>query len=176
MSPDIVLANQEENRRVDVERLRAAGIPVWVTAIRTLDQAFASLRRMFGDALGWPEPGWLAEAEQVWPPPPRPPVPAVIAIWRDPWMVVGSDTFTGDLATRPDLVRPVPGQRPGPAARPAGRRSLTAVRSFLMAEATCRGWPVGGEGLRTRTTTLIIPTMSIFNLDCIASGRGWRWR
>jgi ABC-type hemin transport system substrate-binding protein len=26
--PDLVLANQEENRRVDVERLRAAGIPV----------------------------------------------------------------------------------------------------------------------------------------------------
>src|SRR5580704_10297324 len=29
LKPDLVLANQEENRRVDVERLRAAGIPVW---------------------------------------------------------------------------------------------------------------------------------------------------
>src|ERR1700757_3419712 len=56
--PDLVLANQEENRRVDVERLRAAGIPVWVTVIRTLDEAFASLRRMFREALGWPEPDW----------------------------------------------------------------------------------------------------------------------
>src|SRR5580704_14102607 len=43
LRPDIVLANQEENRRVDVERMRAAGIAVWVTAIRTLDEAFASL-------------------------------------------------------------------------------------------------------------------------------------
>ena len=101
LRPDIVLANQEENRRVDVERLRAAGIPVWVTVIRTLDEAFASLRRMFADALGWPEPAWLAEAEWSWRgPAPGPRVRAAIPIWRDPWMVVGSATFTGDLAGR----------------------------------------------------------------------------
>ena len=101
LQPDIVLANQEENRRVDVERLRAAGIPVWVTVIRTLDEAIASLRRMFTVALGWPEPRWLTEAEQAWrPPPPGPRLRAAIPVWRDPWMVVGSDTFTGDLAAR----------------------------------------------------------------------------
>jgi ABC-type Fe3+-hydroxamate transport system substrate-binding protein len=101
LSPDIVLANQEENRRIDVERLRAAGVPVWVTVIRTLEEAMASLRRMFGLALGWPEPGWLAEAEQVWrEPAPGPRVRAVIPVWRDPWMVVGSATFTGDVAVR----------------------------------------------------------------------------
>ena len=99
--PDIVLANQEENRRLDVDRLRAAGIPVWVTVIRTLDEAVASLRRMFTVALGWPEPGWLAEADQVWRAPlAGPRLRAVIPVWRDPWMVVGSDTFTGDLADR----------------------------------------------------------------------------
>src|SRR3984957_10827377 len=59
LKPDLVLANQEENRRVDVERLRAAGVPVWVTVIRDLDEALASLRRMFRVALGWPEPPWL---------------------------------------------------------------------------------------------------------------------
>jgi len=101
LAPDLVLANQEENRRVDVERLRAAGVPVWVTVIRTLDEALASLRRMFRDALNWPEPPWLTWAEQVWAEPvPGPRVRAVIPIWRDPWMVVGSDTFTGDLAAR----------------------------------------------------------------------------
>jgi ABC-type Fe3+-hydroxamate transport system substrate-binding protein len=101
LEPDVVLANQEENRRLDVERLRAAGVPIWVTVIRTLDEATASLRRMFRDALGWPEPGWLAEAERVWRDPvPSPQVRAAIPIWRDPWMVVGSATFTGDLAAR----------------------------------------------------------------------------
>jgi ABC-type Fe3+-hydroxamate transport system substrate-binding protein len=101
LEPDLVLANQEENRRVDVERLRAAGIAVWVTVIRDLDEAVSSLRRMFALALGWREPPWLTEAEQVWAQPvPGPRVRAAIPIWRDPWMVVGSGTFTGDLAAR----------------------------------------------------------------------------
>ena len=101
LSPGLVLANQEENRRVDVERLRAAGIPVWVTVIRTLDEAIASLRRMFREALGWPEPTWLDEAARVWDTEPAGPQDrAVIPIWRDPWMVVGSSTFTGDVAAR----------------------------------------------------------------------------
>jgi hypothetical protein len=134
LKPDLVLANQEENRRVDVERLRAAGVPVWVTVIRTLDEAMESLRRMFGVALRWPEPGWLADAERAWRPglsgdpvaagdpgepmtagepvTPGEPVTAVIPIWRDPWMVVGSGTFTGDLAARLGL-RNVYGDHPG---------------------------------------------------------------
>jgi ABC-type Fe3+-hydroxamate transport system substrate-binding protein len=101
LKPDIVLANQEENRRIDVERLRAAGVPVWVTVIRTLDEAMASLRRMFTVALGWPSPGWLDLAERTWSEPAHGArVRAAIPIWRDPWMVVGSATFTGDVASR----------------------------------------------------------------------------
>ena len=104
LGPDIVLANQEENRRTDVERLRAAGIPVWVTVIRTLDEAFASLGRMFEDGLGWPEPAWLGQARDAWrEPPPGAPVRAAIPVWRDPWMVVGSATFAGDVAARVGL-------------------------------------------------------------------------
>src|SRR5215469_12009574 len=101
LEPDVVLANQEENRRIDVERLRAAGLPVWVTVIRTLDEAFHSLREMFVDGIGWPEPAWLGQARDVWrEPPPGPRVSAAIPIWRDPWMVIGSATFAGDLAAR----------------------------------------------------------------------------
>lgn len=99
IAPDLVLANKEENRRKDVETLRAVGIPVWVTDIRTLDAAFASLRRVFTEALGWPTPEWLSQAYGKW----NTPLPiarrrVVIPIWRDPWMVVGGNTFTGDLA------------------------------------------------------------------------------
>jgi ABC-type Fe3+-hydroxamate transport system substrate-binding protein len=101
MKPDVVLANQEENRRIDVGRLRASGIPVWVTVIRTLEQALVSLRKMFTEGLGWPEPDWLHAASQAWSSPPADePIRAVIPIWRDPWMVVGSATFTGDIAVR----------------------------------------------------------------------------
>jgi len=56
---------------------------------------------MFVDGLGWPEPAWLGQARDVWrEPPPRPRVSAAIPIWRDPWMVIGSATFAGDLAAR----------------------------------------------------------------------------
>src|SRR3984885_12331384 len=101
LSPGIVLANKEENRRVDVERLRAAGIPVWVTVIRTLDEELASLRRMFSEALGWPEPGWPAAAEREWgEPPPGRQLRAARPGWRGPWMAAGSGPFPGDIAAR----------------------------------------------------------------------------
>ena len=101
LRPELVLANKEENRRTDIEKLRTAGIEVWVTVVETVDQALATLRRMFADALGWPVPDWLDEAEAAWSgPAPRTTTPAAIPIWRDPWMVVGRDTFTGDLAER----------------------------------------------------------------------------
>lgn len=104
LRPDVVIANQEENRRIDVERLRASGIEVWVTDIRTVPQAIESMRRMFRSALGWDVPSWLLKAEAIWANTrPSGGRNAAIAIWRDPWMVVGSDTFTGDLAARVGL-------------------------------------------------------------------------
>lgn len=105
LGPDLVVANKEENRRTDVERLRAAGIPVWVTVTETVPAALASLRRLFVDALGWGEPAWLEHCRARWDVP-IPPVRSRVAIpiWRDPWMVVGRNTFTGDLAARLGLV------------------------------------------------------------------------
>jgi ABC-type Fe3+-hydroxamate transport system substrate-binding protein len=100
LRPDLVLANEEENRAADLDALRAAGIPVWVTVIRTVDEAFTSLRRML-EACGQAEPEWLREAVAAWDVP-EPDVRrrAVIPIWRRPWMVVGRDTFTGDVLSR----------------------------------------------------------------------------
>jgi len=103
LEPDLVIANQEENRELDVRRLREAGVPVWVTRIRTLDEAFASMRRMFA-ALGWESPAWLDAAESAWSTPGQDGRSVAVAIWRDPWMVVGSQTFTGDVLSRLGLV------------------------------------------------------------------------
>lgn len=104
LAPDLVVANREENRKLDVERLRQAGVPVWVTDIRTVPQALASMRRMFTDALRWDVPSWLLEADRVWSATTADGRrPAAVAVWRDPWMVVGSDTFTGDVIARVGL-------------------------------------------------------------------------
>lgn len=104
LRPDVVLANKEENRELDVRRLRDRGIPVWVTVTETADQALDGLARVFVEMLGQGIPDWLVEARQLW----REPEPrrgtGAVAIWRDPWMVVGRDTFTGDLLRRLGLV------------------------------------------------------------------------
>jgi ABC-type Fe3+-hydroxamate transport system substrate-binding protein len=100
LAPDLVLANAEENRPEDLQRLRAAGLAVWVTAPETLDEALVSRRRML-TACDLPAPDWLDRAEQVWREPHRGPRRrAVVPIWRRPWMALGRDTFAGDVLSR----------------------------------------------------------------------------
>ncbi|MFB8236763.1 helical backbone metal receptor [Kitasatospora purpeofusca] len=109
LAPDLVIANDEENRRPDLDALRAAGLPVWVTDIRTLDQAFHSLDRLLTVGCGLPRPAWLDAAEAAWAgvlPLPGPARRAVVPIWRRPWMVLGHDTFAGDLLRRLGLTLP----------------------------------------------------------------------
>jgi ABC-type Fe3+-hydroxamate transport system substrate-binding protein len=104
LEPDLVVANQEENRELDVRRLRERGVPVWVTVTETVPQALDSLERVFTDVLGDGVPTWLSEARDLWSVPIPPWGTAAIPIWRDPWMVVGRDTFTGDLVRRLGLL------------------------------------------------------------------------
>ncbi len=103
--PDLVVANQEENRRLDVDRLRARGIAVWVTRIDTVADALASLRRLFTEALDVSDVPWLDRADEVWS---RPPVAAgrrvAVPIWRKPWFWVGSATYIDDVLRRTGLV------------------------------------------------------------------------
>jgi len=116
LAPDLVLANREENRAPDLDALRAAGVPVYVTDIRTVPAAFGSLGRLL-TVLGLPTPEWFTAAADEWEvangpegaggsgsaagsamAPERPSV--VVPIWRRPWMALGSDTFAGDLVER----------------------------------------------------------------------------
>ncbi|WP_370247822.1 helical backbone metal receptor [Nocardioides sp.] len=100
LAPEVVVCTKEENRELDVRRLRESGVAVWVTDHDTVPDAVASMERLV-DALGWARPDWLAQARADW----CGPLPAVthrvvLPIWRDPWMVVGGTTFTGDLLRR----------------------------------------------------------------------------
>ena len=99
LAPDLVLANDEENRAPDIEAMRAAGLDVWVTSPQTLAEAFGSLGRMLA-ACGLDRPGWLDDARRVWSNTYDDSAPvhlAVVPIWRRPWMVLGSQTFAGDV-------------------------------------------------------------------------------
>jgi len=104
LRPDVVVANKEENRELDVRRLRDSGIHVWVSEIETVPAAFAAYDELFDQVLQWERPDWLEQARGLW----AGQVPQVrarvaVPIWRDPWMVVGSRTFTGDLLRRVGL-------------------------------------------------------------------------
>lgn len=101
LEPDVVIANKEENRELDVRRLREAGVRVEVTVIETVPEAVETYQWLFDEVLGWPTPAWLDDVRERWCGP-LPPVTRSVAvpIWRDPWMVVGSRTFTGDLLRR----------------------------------------------------------------------------
>jgi len=100
LDPDVVIANKEESRELDVRRLRDSGVRVWATDIRTVPDAVGSIERLV-EAIGWSRPVWLAQARDLLAGP-LPPVTRRVAvpIWRDPWMVVGGDTFTSDLLRR----------------------------------------------------------------------------
>jgi ABC-type Fe3+-hydroxamate transport system substrate-binding protein len=103
LSPDLVVANKEENRELDVRRLRDAGVAVWVTRIETVAEALDSMSRLLREALGLPDPSWLVEARALWSRPAVTRLRVAVPIWRDPWMVVGSQTYTDDLLTRAGL-------------------------------------------------------------------------
>jgi ABC-type Fe3+-hydroxamate transport system substrate-binding protein len=102
LKPDLVFANAEENRKEDVEAIRAAGIEVDVTLPKTVAEVPGAVR-LWGRRLGTEnEAESLAariEAEL-----------AVLAaepiakrfryaywIWKDPWMTVSDDTYVADL-------------------------------------------------------------------------------
>src|SRR4051794_22418977 len=100
LAPDVVIANEEENRVADLDALRAAGLAVWVTAPTTVGQSLDSLQRMLTAVIG-EVPEWLTQAREVWSVPyDGPRRRALIPIWRRPWMALGRDTFAGDLLQR----------------------------------------------------------------------------
>lgn len=103
LAPDLVVANEEENREADLEALRAQGIQVWVTDIRTVDQALDSIETLLR-AVGATDVGWLGQARDSWAQTPAVVegrrLRAVVPIWRRPWMHVGTDTYAGDVLRR----------------------------------------------------------------------------
>jgi ABC-type Fe3+-hydroxamate transport system substrate-binding protein len=107
LRPDLVVANREENERAPVEAIAAAGVPVWVSDIATVDEALGALRhlgRITGrDAEAERLAGQIAAGFDALERPPAEPLRAVYLIWRDPWMTVGGDTFVHDVMARGGL-------------------------------------------------------------------------
>jgi ABC-type Fe3+-hydroxamate transport system substrate-binding protein len=102
LEPDLVVANGEENRRIDVERLEAGGLATFVTMPITVAGAVAELRDLAA-AVGDLPGAAAVDAELV----------AAVGhahrhrvanrlryacpVWRDPWMWLGRRTYAADL-------------------------------------------------------------------------------
>ena len=103
LAPDLVIANQEENRREDVEALQAAGIPVWVTYPRTVREAFNLLWNIMHV---FDEPAmverirsieWVADWLERMSAQRETPCRVFTPIWFEPLMTVNADTYMHDL-------------------------------------------------------------------------------
>lgn len=101
LEPDLIIANQEENRERDVLALAEAGLAVYVTDPRTVADAIETLATLAAilDAAAAAQPyidemrALYAEATadtRVGP-------GVLVPIWRDPWMAIGADTYAADL-------------------------------------------------------------------------------
>lgn len=90
LAPDLVLVNDEENRREDHDALVAAGLDVHVvhiTSVADVGPQLAALRARLG----------LAPAPFVVRPPEPVRICAFVPIWRKPWMSLSSSTYGSSL-------------------------------------------------------------------------------
>jgi ABC-type Fe3+-hydroxamate transport system substrate-binding protein len=106
LRPELVIANQEENRPEDVAALREAGIPVWVTFPRTVSDAFNLLwslmtvleHPVMSERVRWLERSydWVISAtktRETYGTLPR----VFVPIWLDPLMTFNAETYAHDL-------------------------------------------------------------------------------
>ena len=102
LKPDLVFANEEENRLEDVRAIEAAGVEVDVSFPRKVADVPGDVRR-WGDRIGAASESrglassierGLGELEAA-----APPATFRYAywIWKDPWMTVSDDTYVADL-------------------------------------------------------------------------------
>lgn len=101
--PDLVLMNEEENRKADAEALVKAGIPVWVTFPHTVAETINLLWdivSVFDETMMVPRLrlieqllDWVRGISEQ-----KPKLPSVfVPIWLDPLMTFNSQTYMHDL-------------------------------------------------------------------------------
>lgn len=90
LAPDLVVLDEEENRREDYEALVERGLTVHATAVRSLDDLDGALLALAG-VVGHPFTA------------PRRPAPralrcrVIVPIWRRPWIALGAPTYATSL-------------------------------------------------------------------------------
>jgi ABC-type Fe3+-hydroxamate transport system substrate-binding protein len=102
LAPDLVIANQEENSRRDLEKLVANGIAVYIAFPKRVAEGIAHVAKL-ARILGVEREGAVVdlvrrgyELLRNGPTDARP-VPTFCPIWMDPLMTIHGDTFISDM-------------------------------------------------------------------------------
>ena len=96
--PDLVIAEQEENRKADVEAL-AAEVPVFVFDVRNYEQALGAIHDL-GSIIGQQDQATQLVTEitaRFARLRPRSRYTAAYLVWKDPYLAVGCDTYIHSL-------------------------------------------------------------------------------
>jgi ABC-type Fe3+-hydroxamate transport system substrate-binding protein len=98
LAPELVLVNAEENRHEDFQSLIAAGLTIWVSFPRTVEQTVASIERV-GEGLDVTASAaaMAGEIAAALANPPGRHARIFCPIWRKPWMSFNRDTYAHDL-------------------------------------------------------------------------------
>jgi ABC-type Fe3+-hydroxamate transport system substrate-binding protein len=86
LAPDLVVVDEEENRREDADALAAAGLDLMVTAVRDVSGALDVVGELAART------GLPVTVQRV-PQPVPGDVTAFVPIWRRPWMSINADTY-----------------------------------------------------------------------------------
>ena len=168
LAPDLVIANHEENTARVVRHLAEAGIDVWVTYPRRVEEGARLLRELAG--LGATE-----EAIERWSVPVESAVAAALAkrsgggerenrprvfcpIWRDPWMTIARDTYIHDmieLCGGENLFA----DRGDPGALETGSSGMPAASAAVATSVASRRYPIVGfeEIESARPDVILLP-------------------
>ena len=96
LSPELVVANAEENTREIFEAIEGAGLPLYVAFPKDVDGALSDLRRL-GQLVDRPADDWIERIQAARGRLPRLSGRFLYLIWRKPWMAAGPDTFISRL-------------------------------------------------------------------------------
>ena len=108
LAPDLVVVNEEENRREDADALEAAGVPLHVTRVRSVADVQPFLTALARVLFAQPEhfvPPAGHEEFRLRAVRPDGAAPRVfVPIWRRPWMTLSADTYGSSVLDAVGLV------------------------------------------------------------------------
>jgi len=99
LNPDLIIANKEENNRVQIEYL-SASVPVWISDVKNFDDSLEMIEQIgliTGTSFRAKE---IINQLNNYLKPKAPLKKAVYLIWKDPYMTVGGDTYINDMLNR----------------------------------------------------------------------------